>query len=122
MSQTCGHTSVMSSPSARRSPPPYYRSTDHRPFSLRTTLPGGMEWSRGFECVSRFKIYKDAFRWKLKVKKSDNGTCWLLLRRACLLLLVRSCTLPGHVPILKTLSYSSSNEKGKGHFITTTEF
>jgi len=47
VSQTCGRTSVMRSPPARRSRSLYYRSAGHRRFDLRTTLSRGMGWSSG---------------------------------------------------------------------------
>jgi hypothetical protein len=51
---TCRLTSVMTSPPARRSLWPYYRSAGHRHFSLLMTLSRGRGWSHGLECDSKF--------------------------------------------------------------------
>ena len=53
MTQTCGRTSVMRSPTAR-SRSPNCRSAGHRHFSLRTKLSRGMGWGRWFEWVASF--------------------------------------------------------------------
>jgi len=71
-------TSVISSPPARGSILPYYRSAGHRLFSLRMTLSRGRGWSNGLECDSKFVRCLILLSWMTSCTAGIPRSLWII--------------------------------------------